>query len=287
MDSIKLQTFLTVAKEHSMSKAAEQLYISTAAVKKQIDALEHETQLKLFERTSSGCHLTSAGQSFQRGVLQLLKQSEEIVQAARKVQQEEGNGCTMGYSIKLNYALLSKVTALYHTSFNENALHFVRMQKGELLPALSKGMLDCFLYVNPQTEVFEGIEASSVGTTCIHCVVKSNHPLAHKTLITLEDCIPYPIYISSVIGNAVKEDLQKVSDNTVQILDRISRNEILSNVENETIVLFPCASEYGVSIPFLYRPLMVNLYYKTKTTQITTLIDAFKECIALPQTYIL
>ena len=53
-----LETFICVAELGSFSKAAEALYISSTAVIKQINLLEQELNLKLFDRTHRGIILT-------------------------------------------------------------------------------------------------------------------------------------------------------------------------------------------------------------------------------------
>lgn len=58
-----LETFICVADFGSFSKAADKLYISSTAVIKQINLLEQELGLQLFERTHRGISLTKAGRS--------------------------------------------------------------------------------------------------------------------------------------------------------------------------------------------------------------------------------
>lgn len=60
----QLETFLRVADAGSFNKAAEESYITSTAVIKQINLLEESLELKLFERTHRGLHLTNAGKSF-------------------------------------------------------------------------------------------------------------------------------------------------------------------------------------------------------------------------------
>ena len=47
----QLETFVVVADEGSFSKAAEKLFISTTAVIKQINTLEEDTNIQLFQRS--------------------------------------------------------------------------------------------------------------------------------------------------------------------------------------------------------------------------------------------
>ena len=57
----QLDTFIRVAEAGSFNKAAEELYISTPAVIKKINLLEHSLDVKLFLRTHRGLALTEAG----------------------------------------------------------------------------------------------------------------------------------------------------------------------------------------------------------------------------------
>ena len=59
----QLETFIRVADAGSFNKAAEQSYITPTAVIKQINLLEADLDVKLFERTHRGLTLTKAGMS--------------------------------------------------------------------------------------------------------------------------------------------------------------------------------------------------------------------------------
>ena len=60
----QLETFISVAKSGSFSKAAEMLYITPTAVMKQINAIEKSVGVKLLNRSNHGLRLTDAGKSF-------------------------------------------------------------------------------------------------------------------------------------------------------------------------------------------------------------------------------
>ncbi len=64
MNSRQYSMFLTVAKAHSITKAAEELFISKQSLKSQIDTLEQSLGVTLLERDYSGCRLTPAGEIF-------------------------------------------------------------------------------------------------------------------------------------------------------------------------------------------------------------------------------
>ena len=57
----QIQTFVTAAECGSFTKAAAKLFITSASVMKQMNALEERLGIELFKRTSRGIVLTPAG----------------------------------------------------------------------------------------------------------------------------------------------------------------------------------------------------------------------------------
>jgi Transcriptional regulator len=74
----KYLTFIVVANEGSFSRAAEMLYMSAVAVRKQMNVLEKELDLQLFKRTSQGVKLTDAGEILLEGIQTVKGASEQV-----------------------------------------------------------------------------------------------------------------------------------------------------------------------------------------------------------------
>lgn len=81
MDLHQLKTFVTVARERSITRASEQLHLSQPAVSAHIKALEDALGLALFERTSRGMSLTADGE-------RLLAKAEQTLAAHRELLDE-------------------------------------------------------------------------------------------------------------------------------------------------------------------------------------------------------
>ena len=89
----QLNVFVCVADCGSFSKAAEKLFISSTAVMKQMNQMEAQLGLTLFERTNHGICLTSAGESVYKDAKYMISYAEKALQRARRLQ-EEGT-CTL------------------------------------------------------------------------------------------------------------------------------------------------------------------------------------------------
>ena len=76
-----LRYFLTVAREESITKAAEVLHITQPTLSRQLSQLEEETGVRLFHRGARKIILTSEG-------LLLRRRAEEILDLVDKTSQE-------------------------------------------------------------------------------------------------------------------------------------------------------------------------------------------------------
>ncbi len=70
----KVETFLTVVRERSFSKASKKLGISQPAVTQQIKYLEDYLSIQIVDRKKNGINLTKAGEALYQALLKLEKQ---------------------------------------------------------------------------------------------------------------------------------------------------------------------------------------------------------------------
>lgn len=93
-----LDLFLKVAELGSFSKAAEAGFITPSAVIKQINLLEADLGVRLFERTHRGLLLTPAGESLQKDAPALIRKSEEVAERAKAAMRSGGQVIRIGTS---------------------------------------------------------------------------------------------------------------------------------------------------------------------------------------------
>lgn len=85
----RLETFVKVAECGSFTKAADALFVTPTAVMKQINALEKELSVTLFDRTNHGLRLTKAGESFLQDARYLLEYMKRAIQKAQEIEEGE------------------------------------------------------------------------------------------------------------------------------------------------------------------------------------------------------
>lgn len=76
MNTFQLSCFLAVAEYLNFAKAAQQLHVTHPAVSQQIQSLEKELNVKLFQRTTRSVKLTEEGKAFLQDAQQIITISE-------------------------------------------------------------------------------------------------------------------------------------------------------------------------------------------------------------------
>ncbi|MEJ2631551.1 MAG: LysR family transcriptional regulator [Acidihalobacter sp.] len=113
MDLRQLRTFVAVAREGSLSRAAGQLFLSIPAASAQIRALEDEFEVRLFTRTSKGMYLTSAGRRLLDEAQATLDAAKHVTQTAEEIRgQLCGQACIGILTDSLSLRLGSIMAAL-------------------------------------------------------------------------------------------------------------------------------------------------------------------------------
>lgn len=79
----QLETFLRIADAGSFSKAADEIYITSTAVIKQINILEADLGVQLFIRIHRGITLTSSGRSLYNDAKYLIQYSKDSIVRAK------------------------------------------------------------------------------------------------------------------------------------------------------------------------------------------------------------
>lgn len=188
----QLETFLRVADAGSFNKAAEAAYITPTAVIKQIDRLEAELDVRLFERTHRGLKLTKAGMSLYKDARYVIQYCKDSVIRAKNIMQEDGNVIRIGTSPMTPAQILVELWPKIHVLCPEIKFQLVPFENTqenarEILKNLGQN-IDVVAGIFDQTmlEVRQcaGFELSREP---LCCAVSIHHPLADKNRLEVQD----------------------------------------------------------------------------------------------------
>ena len=187
-----LRYFLTVAKEQSFTKAAEQLHITQPTLSRQMAALEDELGITLFLRNGKRISLTDEGILLKRRALEILHLEEKTLEELKGKEDVVEGTITIGCGEFAAVEILARICKTYKEKYPlvQIALHTATADT--VYEMMKKGLVDIALFLEP----VEGLDYIRI-TDCDHwCVgMRPNDPLAEKELIKKEDLIGKPLIL--------------------------------------------------------------------------------------------
>lgn len=107
----QLRAFVTVAREHSFSRAAERLHVSPSAVTIAIREFEAEIGLRLFDRSTRSVEVTRPAASFLPAVERLLGELEQSLENLRSLAERQKGSVSVAAAASFIGYVLSPVMA--------------------------------------------------------------------------------------------------------------------------------------------------------------------------------
>ncbi|MEM7348979.1 MAG: LysR family transcriptional regulator [Chloroflexota bacterium] len=153
MELYQLRTFIIVAEEQNVTKAAKRLFTTPPSVSAHIKALEDELQVQLFERTPKGMKITEKGEILRTKAEQTLLAAQDMANHATRLQQHLLGTLNVGINATPSFLQIAQlVTAMQQNSPGVD-LNLVSTSSGKILEMLQSGDLDIGTIFGPsQTE---------------------------------------------------------------------------------------------------------------------------------------
>ena len=180
MTIYQLECFIAVAEELNFSAAAERLFTTQPAITYQINALEKETGLHLFERTTRRTKLTAAGQSFYLDMVQMTSFGRQALKKAQDIQDADRSHLTVGLRQLFDYSTFSSILAQFQHQFPNACVDVVPQDNRRPLEQLRSGQLDIGFFYTTRPGVVSGLRAVPLYREPVYIMVSWDHPLAQK-----------------------------------------------------------------------------------------------------------
>lgn len=194
MDIRDLQYFLAVAREQSMSGAAEYLHLAQSTLSRQIKELENELGKQLFIRGNRKVTLTEDG-------MVLCRRAEEIVDLVKKAEHELKCTETVAGDVHIGSsetdALRFVMRAAKRTAERYPQIHFSFYGGDSLdvIDLLDKGVLDFGILLDPRNlSEYEYVRIPAKDAGGI--LMRRDSPLAGKESLHPEDLWDKPLILS-------------------------------------------------------------------------------------------
>jgi DNA-binding transcriptional LysR family regulator len=203
LDLKLLTTFREVAARRSFSEAAAALAFTQPAVSQHIGRLEEAVGTRLLERDARGVSLTPAGEV-------LLRHAAQLLDGARRAEQETRAAAGIGRARVRVAAFPSATAGLLPGATRElrarrpdAELALQVLETEPALDALLAGRIDLAVTVDfalSPTMPRAGVEYLPIGDDELRVAVATDHPLATRASVGLEELREEPFLISEVAG---------------------------------------------------------------------------------------
>ena len=189
-----LRYFLTVAKEQSFTKAAEQLHITQPTLSRQMAAFEEDLGITLFIRNGKKISLTDEGILLKRRALEILNLEERTLEELKGKEEVVEGTITIGCGEFAAVETLAKICKTYKEKYPLVQIVLHTATADAVYEMMNKGLVDIALFMEPVDT--EGLDYIRI-TDCDHwCVgMRPDDPLTEKELIKKEDLIGKPLIL--------------------------------------------------------------------------------------------
>lgn len=225
MNIDKLKTFLVLTECKSFSKAAEMLYCSQPAISKQIESLENELGVPLFNRVRNKISLTIQGEYFIQYAEEIVMLYENSKEHIRQIENLEEGTLFFGATNFIGVYIVPKLIKDFQTKYPNIKINMMINSSKKLFEKLDKHEIE-FIFLAHYVDINKNKYITKTFCTDeLVLIVNTEHRLAKETSCKLVD-----IKDELFITKDSKSSLYKFLDDKVQDFT-FHKKLIISNKE--------------------------------------------------------
>ena len=226
----QLRILKAIADEGSFKRAADSLFVSQPAISLQIQNLEKQLTVPLFDRGGRKAQLTEAGNLLLAYGEKIITLCQETCRAIEDLQNLQGGTLIVGASQTTGTYLLPHMIGLFHQKYPYVSVQLQVHSTRRTSWAVANGQVDLAIIGGEvPSELQEVLEIIPYAEDELALIIPPNHPLAEQETIARED-----LYNLSYITLDSQSTIRKVLD---QVLTRcqINTSELKVKMELNSI----------------------------------------------------
>jgi DNA-binding transcriptional LysR family regulator len=242
----QLRILKAIAAEGSFKRAADSLYVSQPAVSLQVQNLERQLDVPLFDRGGRRAQLTEAGHLLLEYGDRILALCQETCRAIEDLQNLQGGTLIIGASQTTGTYLMPKLIGVFRHTYPEVAVQLHVHSTRRTCWSVVNGQVDLAIIGGEvPLELQSSLEIAPYAEDELALVLPVFHPLAQKDTVQRED-----LYRLGFITLDAQSTIRKVID---QILVRGNIDPRLLKVEMElnSIEAIKNAVQSGLGAAFI------------------------------------
>ena len=156
MELYQLKTFVTVAEEGLLTRAAERLHSSQPAISAHIKALESELGILLFDRTPKGMRLTPEGEQLRIKALAILAAASDLDYTAKTLKGTPSGDVRLGLHTDPVLLRITDIFTEFQQAYPKLSVNYQQKMSWQAARELTLGNLDAaFMFSKPDDDTIE------------------------------------------------------------------------------------------------------------------------------------
>lgn len=261
MEIRNLVTFIKVAEEQSLSKAARQLGYAQSTITMQMQHLEQELGFALYERVGKQIRITEQGEELLTYAAQIVKTSQEALQIGKGKQKRLDGTLRLGITDTLPEKVLVEQIYRYRQQYPEVTLN-VRSGDGETLTRmLLHNEIDLMMVLDYRIQDEMLVHAYD-REEAVHFFAAPNHPLARRKELLLSEILQYEL-IRGNLGVSYERSLNRI------LTDEGLAASRQTEIENRSLALGLVLAGEGITLvpdpvvkDYLQKQQLIKLDYE-------------------------
>lgn len=193
MELRHLRYFVCVAEEKNIGRAALRLHISQPPLTRQIQQLEDQIGVQLFQRTNRGVELTDAGRVLYEDACNILGMTERAIERSNKAAQGLLGRVDVAIFGSGIFDAIPRLMRTFREEHPEVSIYLHNMVKEEQIDALRHRRIT--LAFNRLMRPVEGLVSEVLLTEPLYVVLPSDNPLTARTAVSMKELEQTPLVL--------------------------------------------------------------------------------------------
>jgi DNA-binding transcriptional LysR family regulator len=242
----QLRILKAIAAEGSFKRAADSLYVSQPAVSLQVQNLERQLDVPLFDRGGRRAQLTEAGHLLLSYGEKILSLCQETCRAIEDLQNLQGGTLIVGASQTTGTYLLPKMIGMFRQKYPDVAVQLHVHSTRRTAWSVANGQVDLAIIGGEiPAELVESLEIIPYAEDELALIIPANHPFAKLETIQKED-----LYKLQFITLDSQSTIRKVIDQVLTRCD-IDTRRFKIEMELNSIEAIKNAVQSGLGAAFV------------------------------------
>jgi DNA-binding transcriptional LysR family regulator len=264
----QLRILKAIASEGSFKRAADSLYVSQPAVSLQVQNLERQLDVPLFDRGGRRAQLTEAGHLLLGYGDKILSLCQETCRALEDLQNLQGGTLIVGASQTTGTYLLPRMIGMFRQKYPDVAVQLHVHSTRRIAWSVANGQIDLAIVGGEiPNELLEALDVVPYASDELALILPPSHPMVQQETIQKED-----LYKLQFISLDSQSTIRKVID---QVLTRcgIDTRRLKIEMELNSIEAIKNAVQSGlgaafVSVSAIEKELLMGVLHKSKMEEV-------------------